>query len=79
VYRAAGQLLAHQLAPAGPIEREQERPLALHLLGPQHRFALAVEAHRTPGTLVLALVFLACFAVYYFANWKWLADVWQVR
>jgi len=36
-------------------------------------------AHRTPGTLVLALVFLASFAVYYFANWKWLADVWEVR
>jgi cytochrome c oxidase subunit 1 len=36
-------------------------------------------AHRTPGTLVLALVFLASFAVYYFANWKWLSDVWHVR
>ena len=24
-------------------------------------------------------VFLACFAVYYFANWKALADVWPVR
>ena len=31
------------------------------------------------GTLVLTTVFLACFAVYYFANWKALADVWQVR
>jgi Na+-transporting methylmalonyl-CoA/oxaloacetate decarboxylase gamma subunit len=36
-------------------------------------------AHKTPGTLVLALAFLACFAVYYFANWMWLSDVWQVR
>ncbi len=35
--------------------------------------------HKTPGTLVLALVFLAAFAVYYFANWMWLADVWEVR
>jgi cytochrome c oxidase subunit 1 len=35
--------------------------------------------HRTPGTVVLVAVFLASFAVYYFANWKWLADVWQVR
>jgi len=35
--------------------------------------------HKTPGTLVLAGTFLACFAIYYFANWKWLADVWQVR
>lgn len=31
-----------------------------------------------PGTLVLALVFLAAFAVYYFTNWKLLSVVWQV-
>ena len=35
--------------------------------------------HKTPGTLVLASVFLIAFAVYYFANWMWLADVWEVR
>jgi hypothetical protein len=35
--------------------------------------------HRTPGTLVLVLVLLLSFAVYYFANWKALADVWHVR
>jgi len=37
------------------------------------------EAHPTQGTMVLALVFLLSFAVYYFANWKALADVWPVR
>ncbi len=31
------------------------------------------------GTIALTLVFLLCFAVYYFANWKALADVWPVR
>ncbi len=35
--------------------------------------------HDTPGTFVLALLFLASSAVYYFANWKALADVWYVR
>ncbi len=35
--------------------------------------------HKTSGTLVLAVVFLVAFAVYYFANWMWLADVWEVR
>lgn len=35
--------------------------------------------HRAPGTVVLTLVFLLSFAVYYFANWKALADVWHVR
>jgi cytochrome c oxidase subunit 1 len=41
--------------------------------------AEAEGEHKTSGTLVLALVFLASFAVYYFANWMWLADVWEVR
>lgn len=31
------------------------------------------------GTIVLTFIFLACFAIYYFANWKALADVWHVR
>lgn len=31
------------------------------------------------GTIVLTLIFLGSFAVYYFANWKALADVWHVR
>jgi hypothetical protein len=31
------------------------------------------------GTVALTAVFLASFAVYYFANWKALADVWPVR
>ena len=37
------------------------------------------DHHRTPGTFALALIFLLSFAIYYFANWKALADVWPVR
>ncbi len=37
------------------------------------------EAHKAPGTFVLTLVLLVSFAVYYFANWSALADVWYVR
>jgi hypothetical protein len=39
----------------------------------------SAEDHHAPGTLVLALVLLGSFAIYYFANWKALADVWHVR
>ena len=35
--------------------------------------------HHAPGTMVLTLLLLASFVVYYFANWKALADVWHVR
>jgi cytochrome c oxidase subunit 1 len=41
--------------------------------------ASEVDEHTTPGTLVLVIVFLTAFAVYYFANWMWLSDLWEVR
>jgi cytochrome c oxidase subunit 1 len=31
------------------------------------------------GTIVLVFVFLASFIIYYFLNWKWLADIWIVK
>jgi hypothetical protein len=37
------------------------------------------EAHSTKGTMTLAIILLVSFAIYYFANWKALADVWPVR
>jgi hypothetical protein len=37
------------------------------------------ELHEAPGTMVLVLILLVTFAVYYFANWKALADAWYVR
>jgi len=51
---------------------------------PWHVEAAAAPApeereHHTPGTLVLVAVLLVSFGVYYFANWKALADVWWVR
>jgi cytochrome c oxidase subunit I len=49
------------------------------MLAPQSAFTTADESHSTRGTMILAIVFLLSFAVYYFANWKALADVWPVR
>jgi len=46
------------------------------LIESKHREA---DDHRAPGTFVLVVVLLVSFAVYYFANWKALADVWHVR
>ena len=31
-----------------------------------------------PGTLVLAGVFFVSFAIYYFINWKYLAETWGI-
>lgn len=44
-----------------------------------HEHQDEAHLHEAPGTTVLVLVLLATFAVYYFANWKALADAWQVR
>jgi cytochrome c oxidase subunit 1 len=41
--------------------------------------ALAHSHWAMKGTIALTAVFLASFAVYYFANWKALADVWPVK
>jgi cytochrome c oxidase subunit 1 len=46
---------------------------------PANEGAVLAEAHPTQGTMVLAIIFLMSFAVYYFANWKALADAWPVR
>lgn len=37
------------------------------------------SAGRAPGTMVLVMILLVSFVVYYFANWKALADLWWVR
>ena len=45
-----------------------------------HEGAPVVAVHQTgtPGTVVLVFIFLACFMLYYFANWKILSFVWKV-
>jgi cytochrome c oxidase subunit 1 len=35
-------------------------------------------AIRIPGTLVMVFVFFAAFALYYFINWKYLAETWGI-
>jgi len=57
-----------------PMEAWNEEPR-----GQTDATAAAVDEHKTPGTLVLVMVFLSAFAVYYFANWMWLSDLWEVR
>ncbi len=39
----------------------------------------SVEHPKIPGTLVLVGVFFVTFILYYFVNWKYLAEVWPLR
>lgn len=32
-----------------------------------------------PGTLILTLVFMACFLIFFYLNWKWLSAIWEIE
>jgi cytochrome c oxidase subunit 1 len=34
---------------------------------------------KLPGTIILVSIFFACFALYYFVNWKYLSELWLFR
>jgi cytochrome c oxidase subunit 1 len=37
------------------------------------------ESLAIPGTVVLVAIFFTAFVLYYFVNWKYLAEVWPLR
>jgi cytochrome c oxidase subunit 1 len=49
-------------------------PIPLTLPAPTG--AHAAHPPATPGTMVLALIFLVSFILYYFVNWKYLSSLW---
>ena len=56
-------------------------PQGVLRLPPQSHDDASVEAIRatgTPGTVVLVYIFLLCFVLYYFTNWKLLSQIWQI-
>lgn len=56
-------------------------PQGLYKLPPQSHDGpkvVAIHASGTPGTLILVGIFLACFILYYFVNWKILSFVWKI-
>jgi len=52
----------------------------IRLPAQQHEGANVEAVHKTgtPGTMILVWIFLACFVLYYYTNWKALAVVWKV-
>lgn len=38
----------------------------------------SVHATGTPGTVILVYIFLVCFVLYYFSNWKLLSLLWKI-
>lgn len=40
--------------------------------------ARRVQKDGTPGTVILVFIFLACFVLYYFVNWKLLTFLWKI-
>lgn len=55
-------------------------PGVIKLPSQTHEGSLVARIHKqgTPGTVILAFVFLGCFIVYYFVNWKLLSFLWKI-
>jgi cytochrome c oxidase subunit 1 len=56
-------------------EKREEQVIATPVTDEQLK-GIGVGSINIPGTLVLALIFFASFALYYFINWKYLAETW---
>jgi cytochrome c oxidase subunit I len=66
--------LADSHDPSGVPQGVWKLPQQMH----QGPAVAAVHKGGTRGTVVLVFIFLACFILYYFANWKMLSFAWKV-
>jgi len=59
-------------------KRTGDKPLEGLTMATATKYGSA-EQIRIPGTVVLVAVFFTAFVLYYFVNWKYLAEVWPLR
>jgi cytochrome c oxidase subunit 1 len=69
-----GSILFGKRIEGGAEEPKPEQPE----VSPAGQYGSA-EAPAVPGTLVLVGVFFITFVLYYFVNWKYLAEIWPLR
>ncbi|MBX3676804.1 MAG: cbb3-type cytochrome c oxidase subunit I [Rhodocyclaceae bacterium] len=58
------------------LEEGETRSTPIPLTLPAPTPGGAAHPPATPGTMVLALIFLTAFILYYFVNWKYLSSLW---
>jgi len=58
------------------LEEGETRSTPIPLTLPAPAPGGAAHPPATPGTMVLALIFLTAFILYYFVNWKYLSSLW---
>jgi cytochrome c oxidase subunit I len=61
----------------GPDEKSATATMATPPTDEQYE-VLEKSGSSVPGTLVLAMIFFVAFAIYYFINWKYLAETWGI-
>jgi cytochrome c oxidase subunit 1 len=59
-------------------EEKMEKPCIVAPVTEEEYSANGGSAFAIPGTVVLALTFFVSFALYYFINWKYLAETWGI-
>jgi cytochrome c oxidase subunit I len=69
-----GSILFGKRIVAGPEESKPDKPDAAVVA----KYGSA-EAPAVPGTMVLVAVFFVTFVLYYYVNWKYLAEIWPLR
>jgi len=69
-----GSILFGKRVAAGPEESKPDKPEAAVVA----KYGSAEEP-AVPGTLVLVAVFFVTFVLYYYVNWKYLAEIWPLR
>ncbi|MBK7249690.1 MAG: cbb3-type cytochrome c oxidase subunit I [Gammaproteobacteria bacterium] len=55
---------------------------AVQLASPKARVVTeygSIEHPKIPGTIILTVIFFVAFVLYYYVNWKYLAEVWPMR
>jgi cytochrome c oxidase subunit 1 len=69
-----GSILFGKRVAAGPEESKPDKPEAAVVA----KYGSAEEP-AVPGTLVMVAVFFVTFVLYYYVNWKYLAEIWPLR
>jgi cytochrome c oxidase subunit 1 len=64
--------------PVGATPAAAPKPAPRPPVGPVGAYGSAGTLH-IPGTVVLVGVFFVAFVLYYFVNWKYLAEIWPLR
>jgi cytochrome c oxidase subunit 1 len=79
IYLVVGSLLWGKKLDGGKLSDKPVPHAPLGSAGASASHVGSEEHVNVPGTVVLAMFLLVSFVLYYFVNWKYLSEVWQLK